>query len=203
MNMGMRIRKSVPEGYKTHKTLPAISPTSSMPNPKRNPDQLQSAPFSTAPALYEKPNELAPMCGLHKIGGYSSQPTSSLSSMPSLTYSQPTISAHSSIPSTPNNTLKRSYDEEIEDDLDAIFSAEEQEKDVTEVAPISPKTRYPFSHSSMPGLNRTVGFVRPGSRPKARMRSKMSPEKMVALGSVDKDFDDNDVNFLQPMDCEE
>lgn len=108
-----------------------------------------------------------------------------------------------STPVTPSNALKRSYNDEIEDDLDAIFSDDQQEKDSTATQPTSSKIKYPFSHSSMPELDRKLGFVRPGSRPKARMKARMSPEKMAASGSVAKDFDDTDVNFLQPMDCDE
>lgn len=97
-------------------------------------------------------------------------------------------------------TRKRSYSDEIEDELDAIFS-EEAEAD-REVDAAS-KTKYPFSHSSMPELNRKSGFVRPGSRPKARMRA----GKGAAGAGLDssasvKDFEDGDVEFLAPMDCD-
>lgn len=206
MNMGMRIRKSVPEGYKTHKTLPAMPPQSSMPAFKPTLIHSESAPSSSAPALYSKSNELVPMCGLHKIGGYASQPPTS-SVVPSLVYSQSTLaSSDLSMPVTPANTLKRSHDDEVEDELDAFFE-EQKDKDSDEEAgrqaSVTPsKTKYPFSHSSMPELNRKVGFVRPGSRPKARMKARMSPEKMAILNTADKDFDDTDVNFLQPMDCD-
>lgn len=142
----MRVRKSVPEGYKTHKTMPA-----------------EGFPFpSTAPAVaapvrptYSTSNsrELAPFCGLHKVGGFSAQesfaaPPSSAppafptgdeapgSSMPGLSMSQTTLpSTQSSATSpAPKTTKKRSYDEEIEDDLDAYFDEVEAEEQRTPVA---------------------------------------------------------------------
>ena len=100
LTVGMRVRKSVPEGYKTHKTMPIEE----FPFPS-------TAPVSatTARPTYTTTNsrELAPFCGLHKIGGLSSQgsfdalpssappafPTSrdSNGSMPSLSMSQSTL----------------------------------------------------------------------------------------------------------------
>ena len=55
----MRIRKSVPEGYKT--------------TPKPDSTPSQTLPYCPLP-LYSKPQELSPYCGLHKIGNLSSQP---------------------------------------------------------------------------------------------------------------------------------
>lgn len=207
----MRIRKSVPEGYKTHKTMPAM-PSSAPTKPILvHSESAPLPPPSSAPmpALYSKSSELMPMCGLHKIGGYSSQPTSSA---PDLSYTQSTLASSSSslstsnitlTPSSPNNIRKRSYDDEIEDDLDAIFDKEQEEEDKLAVT-VSPKSKYPFSHSSMPELNRKSGFVRPGSRPKARMRARAATDKMTAsdCDTAERDFDDGDAVFLQPMDCD-
>lgn len=101
---------------------------------------------------------------------------------------------------------KRSYDDEIEGELDAIFDKEQEEEDNLDKLDltVSPKSRYPFSHSSMPELNRKSGFVRPGSRPKARMKARAAPDKMMALNcdTAERDFDDEDAVFLQPMDCD-
>lgn len=57
----MRVRKSVPEGYKTHKTLEKelYLPPNSLPQSAR----LESKASS-------RPAELVPFCGLHKIGGH-------------------------------------------------------------------------------------------------------------------------------------
>ncbi|GAB7351738.1 hypothetical protein MBLNU459_g2322t1 [Dothideomycetes sp. NU459] len=205
INVGMRVRKSVPEGYKTHKTLP---PPSSAPALISYPSQAENIPPSSAPALYTKPSELTPFCGLHKIGGYASQPDTPSaipSSAPPLSNSQSTLqsSAASMLPpSHPFRAVgirKRSYDDEIEDELDAIFDAEDN-ADV----PLSPKTKYPVSHSSMPALNPASSpFVRPESRPKARLKTRSTPIAPEFLRTnSDKDFDDGDVAFLQPMDCD-
>ena len=141
LSVGMRVRKSVPEGYKTHKTMS----TEEFPLPS-------TAPVSAAPArpAYTTTNsrELAPFCGLHKVGGLSEQasfvtPPSSAppafptsrdpdSTMPGLSMSQSTLTSTqgSTISNAASeNSNKRSYEEDIEDDLDAYFDevdAEEQ-----------------------------------------------------------------------------
>jgi Ribonucleotide reductase inhibitor len=56
LSLGMRIRKAVPEGYKTHKTLPS-TPLYSYSSPQPRP----------APVVRQR--ELAPLCGLFKVGG--------------------------------------------------------------------------------------------------------------------------------------
>lgn len=190
INVGMRVRKSVPEGYKTHKSLP--TPTISYMHPASISTNVENEePMSSAPELYTKPSELTPFCGLHKIGGFSSQPTSSA---PSLSYTQSSVSSSFDMPQTPKNTRKRSYSDEIENELDSFFD-DKAEADFLDAA-ISPKTKYPLSHSSMPNLGAESGIVNPESRPKARIK-KRSPEK-VSGG----DFSDEDVGFLQPMDCD-
>ena len=142
LSVGMRVRKSVPEGYKTHKTMP----TEEFPFPS-------TAPAGAAPArpAYNTTNsrELAPWCGLHKVGGFSSQgsfdaPPSSAppafstgrDSMPGLTLSQSTLpSTQGSIApnAAPELSNKRSYDEDIEDDLDTYFEEVEAEEQMVPV----------------------------------------------------------------------
>lgn len=71
LNVGMRVRKAVPEGYKQWKVKPLVSETSVLPpnsiaNVQRQPQvQMQSAPRG-----------LEPMCGMHKIGGLGVQNSS-------------------------------------------------------------------------------------------------------------------------------
>ena len=132
------MRKSVPEGYKTHKTMP-----------------IEAFPFpATAPAIVEptirpsyntaESRELAPFCGLHNVGGLSAQgslpPPSSAppafqdgngdaGSMPGLSMSQ--SSSTSMLPlssSTPKATYKRSYDDDTEGGVDAYFDEVEAEE---------------------------------------------------------------------------
>jgi hypothetical protein len=135
------VRKSVPEGYKTHKTMP----TEAFPFPGTAPAVVEPTlrpSYSTANS-----RELAPFCGLHKIGGYSAQgslaPTSSAppafhtgydgaTSVPGLSLSQSssvsTLPLFSSVSQTAN---KRAYDDDGEDDVDAYFDeAEAEEKNV-------------------------------------------------------------------------
>jgi hypothetical protein len=188
INVGMRVRKSVPEGYKTHKSLPV--PRIEYMHPGSIPQNHSDLPTSSAPELYSKPSELAPFCGLHKIGGFSSQPTSSA---PGLSYSQSTVASSVSTPQTPQtNTRKRNYAEDMDAELDTFFDDQHDSMldDTT-----SPKPKYPLSHSSMPDLSAKSSIVSPQSRPKARMKAR-SPHKLV------QDFSDEDVGFLQPMDCE-
>ena len=187
INVGMRVRKSVPEGYKTHKSLP-VPATASIPQHPSN-----DLPTSSAPELYTKPSELAPFCGLHKIGGFGSQPTSSA---PGLSHTQSTIASSVSTPQTPQtNTRKRSYADDMEAELDSFFDDEQDQNDSMLDNTTSPKPKYPLSHSSMPDLSAKAGIVSPQSRPKARMKTR-SPHKLL------HDFSDEDVGFLQPMDCE-
>ncbi|KAK5166629.1 uncharacterized protein LTR77_008173 [Saxophila tyrrhenica] len=111
LSVGMRVRKSVPEGYKTHKTLPA-----------------QGFPFpSTAPpAAPARSNtntrstrELTPFCGLHKTGGWAAQelPTSSApAAMQTDDEGLPGLMGSQTAPSR-----KRGYEEEAEEEMDAFF----------------------------------------------------------------------------------
>ena len=132
LTVGMRVRKSVPEGYKTmlgKQSLisPHIFATSSTAIPSSNPGSC---------------NELSPYCGLHKIGGMAVQPlphyiskTSAagfLSAQSSITLSaaeqeddpfsfpssqESTISTVSSI-QAPSNRTKRVFDADVDDDED-------------------------------------------------------------------------------------
>ncbi len=75
--VGMKIRKNVAEGYKTHKppsTLPSSTHT-----PVSNPTM---ADFEAKPSRESisdnRQRELLPFCGLHKIGGYAEQPTTNI-----------------------------------------------------------------------------------------------------------------------------
>ncbi|KAK5685329.1 hypothetical protein LTS10_003407 [Elasticomyces elasticus] len=135
LSVGMRVRKSVPEGYKTHKTLdmdgfPFPSPASSTAPPRTS--------YNPAPS-----RELTPFCGLHKIGGLSSQPPSSAPAfvgagcatekydLPGLSTSQSTFSSTQNSFMSPTSstippTKKRTFEEEIENDMDAFFDGVDQ-----------------------------------------------------------------------------
>ncbi|OCL06026.1 hypothetical protein AOQ84DRAFT_224223, partial [Glonium stellatum] len=66
LNVGMRVRKSVPEGYKTHKQTQFGQQSIDIYSVK--------APVEPVPAEHTHPRELLPFCGLHKIGGFAPQP---------------------------------------------------------------------------------------------------------------------------------
>lgn len=62
LSVGMRVRKAVPEGYKT---VSEKGLTSTIPN----------TVGTTAAARFSRAQELAPFCGIHRVGGYMEQPT--------------------------------------------------------------------------------------------------------------------------------
>ena len=64
LQVGMRVRKAVPEGYKNY-----IDPKSNRPHtPRISPNHDEGCPNITI-----RPAELSPFCGIHKVGGHSSQ----------------------------------------------------------------------------------------------------------------------------------
>lgn len=139
LSVGMRVRKSVPEGYKTHKTIGVyISPiASSAPAPVRAAKTKQRYTHTSQ-------RELVPMCGLHKTGGFASQLVTSSApaamyseedgsdsdwdenedDLPGLSHSQSTLQStfdtSKSGPSISNK--KRGYEEEMEENLDVYFN---------------------------------------------------------------------------------
>lgn len=104
LSVGMRVRKSVPEGYKTgspHSAFRLWDERGGSVRPRRG----------GAGA-----GELAPFCGVHRIGGYSVQPAKDDDiededddEMPGLTSSQETVESIDF-----DNSKKRSYEEEEE-----------------------------------------------------------------------------------------
>ena len=137
LSVGMRVRKSVPEGYKTHKTLGSQG----FPFPSSAPPASTSPAFSSPRGNPEASRELTPFCGLFKIGGLAAQefPSSSappavyrdacetdFQPVPGLSMSQNSaLSSQERIPATPpiigGMSRKRVYEEEMEDSLDAFF----------------------------------------------------------------------------------
>ncbi|KAF2828086.1 hypothetical protein CC86DRAFT_204071 [Ophiobolus disseminans] len=84
LQVGMRVRKSVPEGYKTHSAkmsnLPSIQTTLSKP-PTSTITAVGldvKAARDPVPDAFVHQRELLPFCGLHKIGGFAEQPTTNI-----------------------------------------------------------------------------------------------------------------------------
>lgn len=146
LNVGMRVRKSVPEGYKTG-TYCALNLFNDLENKKPNSAGAAAAPARALPSSYAAgQRELLPFCGINKIGGLSSQPTFCFSAPPSSTTSQalggqdslpgiddvpPLSSSQDSVASTtgalsvntnltPNANRKRVYEEAGESDTPSV-----------------------------------------------------------------------------------
>ncbi|EME47147.1 hypothetical protein DOTSEDRAFT_69190 [Dothistroma septosporum NZE10] len=137
LSVGMRVRKSVPEGYKTHKTLgsPGFPFPSTAPPTFSAPSRPAYSPMQT--------QELTPFCGLHKIGGLAAQdiPSSAPAIMkvddgdeydvPALSTSQGSfVSTQSSSATAARSSAegkKRTYEDEAEDGMDAFFDEQEDE----------------------------------------------------------------------------
>lgn len=185
INVGMRVRKSVPEGYKTHKTIghAGLAVHSSAP------------PTSSAPARPTlnsmRSNELQPFCGLHKIGGWAAQdipPSSAPPIMhveqdedeviPELTASQNTIlstqSSFGSAVDSKKRTLEDGYEDDAEHAMDDFF-------DETDAGIV------------------TIPMQSTQPRPLAKMKAsarKATPSHHVRVFGED-DFEE--ANFLVPM----
>lgn len=170
LTVGMRIRKSVPEGYKTHKT---INPSSAL---HTNSGYFldsgvqpgsQPATFTTHRAY----TELAPFCGLHKIGGMAVQPMPTTTSRPdgyvphgrgaqqieepgpwSLCSSQE--STDSNVPTAPTPCNKRSFTFDLDDD-DEFGCA----------GPLGAQQPppHPFNHPFISNFNTPVNQLQPQS----------------------------------------
>lgn len=64
LNVGMRVRKSVPEGYQTKRGSPASGGNPLAKGAATSPSNPTQKP------LCPRPSELAPFCGILKVGGY-------------------------------------------------------------------------------------------------------------------------------------
>ncbi|KAK1779941.1 ribonucleotide reductase inhibitor-domain-containing protein [Copromyces sp. CBS 386.78] len=104
LNVGMRVRKSVPEGYKTGKIasgFPSWMDESNNNNSNSNhvagsgassfANSGHNRPVSAAPPapVTAANRELTPFCGIHKIGGYAVQEDNSVLSSQDSTISNP------------------------------------------------------------------------------------------------------------------
>ena len=192
----MRIRKSVPEGYKT-----VPNPTSTTP---------QSLPHSPLP-LYQKAQELSPFCGLHKIGNLSSRsPTAPIPTpgerdvgldLPQLLFndedgydfspastqeSTPGKGRDSALQDTPTRlawpSKKRIWDEEEEE--------EEEEDDVGLLALM--EQEHEMASSTIPSPSYPTHHLRTLAQPKTR-RKLFCPETSgpkLQLAGTGEDFDE-------------
>lgn len=216
LNVGMRVRKSVPEGYKTHKTHP--------PNPGAASPPANKTPPNLAPA---RPAELLPFCGLHKTGGYQQQQPYAHDLSAAAAAAPPPVSAFGtgdfalllssqesnastlsadSLPAPATN--KRRYEEEEEEEETGagrpLFPSLNTSLAVPSAGDdddlqISPRTTvYPVSHTAMPDLDAPTG--RRVARPKSRMREGVcatASNRRLAVGEEGV-FDFGEAEFLRP-----
>ncbi|KAK3065361.1 hypothetical protein LTS18_011884 [Coniosporium uncinatum] len=214
INVGMRVRKSVAEGYKTHKTQPLITSYS---------DNQQLPTFGAA-----RSKELAPFCGLHRTGGLAAQaslfphssapgavnahvnmfqfgaPVSQASSFPNI--SQTSMESMPARP--PSNPNKRSFDasdDEEDEQLDNMLLANFDDG-IDPAFPvdvqISPKTTFP-KQRNIPDFC-GLGAPRLDNRPKARLKRKVgNTGRMLVreMSNVEEDFEE--AAFLTPMDVDD
>jgi hypothetical protein len=206
LNVGMRIRKSVPEGYKTgsycglglsldgNDFSPMIKDEDDVPD-------LDFGPRTTF-------TELTPFCGILKTGGYSTQPSSTQPSFsepqpkgiendPFELYTSSQSSIESNAPLTPRhpNGNKRRF-EETPDDAYAPFIFD----DGLDLQPVSPRSK-PVSHTRMPNLNSIRQFAVPKSRRKGDGEGKgggIGDEENYHRRGAIVAMDFGDADFLQP-----
>lgn len=224
LNVGMRIRKSVPQGYR-NKAVDEMDEERT---------KIYTKPITTS----YKPIELQPFCGIHKIGGMDQdtnmgadgdipvdaqslfQP-SSFNSGFELFSSQDSTSSTFSTDSMPAgnaqlaplsiiNANTRSQKRRFEEDDDEEQEWEEQNTPFTPLEPqISPRTKYPIKHTSMPNfavLTSPVLAARKYAHPTSRARRKedgtiMRAEEFGMMGDVEFDF--GEAEFLRPLEGDE
>ena len=136
LSVGMRVRKSVPEGYKTGSSYGAFAlwdESASKPLSSSAPSESRSRANA-----FSSPRELLPFCGINKVGGLATQPetgafTASPGSyhrtaidddddyddMPGLTSSQDTVASTESLTAAAK-TRKRSFAEDEDEPADRL-----------------------------------------------------------------------------------
>ncbi|KAK8210597.1 ribonucleotide reductase inhibitor-domain-containing protein [Phyllosticta capitalensis] len=232
LNVGMRVRKAVPEGYQTHNTKKIMAPAFN----------------SSRPPMENRSNELLPFCGIHKTGGLALQPSPIIipstdsgaadnggiatndarplgahdpifdpAFFSSSSDSNASIVSADSLPAAPLAPHKRRF---VDDDSNSSDADDEGDLNASEPrrrmfpfihtdfsrdrgyedAQVSPRTRYPVSHTVMPDLS--GGVVRPFARPRTRKRDGMAAVGGVGAGRrhaiVNNGTDFEDAEFLQP-----
>ena len=185
----MRVRKSVPEGYKTkQKMFCDLSKPFGAPTSKSNRTRSASTSF----------NGLLPYCGILKVGGYESQlavpeetdlpplqfdpddwgfPSSQESNVSTISNGSLIAPAH--IPIATGSSNKRRREDADEEDLNL------------ESQPVSPRSR-PISHTRMPNLNDIRPIALPKSRRKVSQAEEIEESEMMDVG----DF--GEAAFLRP-----
>ena len=189
LNVGMRVRKSVSDGYKNkQKIFCDLSKPFAASTSKSESTRSNSTSF----------NSLLPYCGILKVGGYESQqpvpeeadlpplqsdhddwgfPSSQESNVSTMSDNSLITPAYTPIATISSN--KRQREDADEEDLDL------------ESQPVSPRSR-PISHTRMPNLNDIRPIALPKSRKKVSQAEEIIESEMLDVG----DF--GEAEFLRP-----
>ncbi|KAH6857344.1 ribonucleotide reductase inhibitor-domain-containing protein [Alternaria rosae] len=201
LSVGMRVRKSVPEGYKIHKTsgLPSIQTTMSRPTLAVKP------PREAVPDEVLHQRELLPFCGLNKIGGFAEQPTTNphlyaangtppppnYFPLPAETFTQPfsskasTDSGYSTTSQRPHNPSKRSWQDEDEvRTLDTTFFFGSSARGMGMGVEVDEVPVSPLSETPPQGLN-----MQPPPRRVALPKSRRTAQRTISDDDIDMDFE--------------
>ncbi|KAL6865583.1 hypothetical protein ACO1O0_001677 [Amphichorda felina] len=181
LSVGMRVRKSVPEGYKVVGPSAFKLWTDNTPLPTASRPALPPTAQRAA-----APRELLPFCGINSIGGLSSQPevhtdaeedddVPGLDDIPELTLSQESTDSTDSNA----NARKRFFTDDTEDTVDPVSTWVATEGDV------SPRTLTPsgFGNARVMAIPRSRAAKRMGMSP---MKEPIDQENM----EVDGDFEE-------------
>jgi hypothetical protein len=130
LSVGMRVRKSVPEGYKTKGTSAFKLWTDNSP--------VNTTTSATQAPIKGASRELLPFCGINKVGGLDTQPdfdrddeVPDLDAIPELTMSQESVESF-------DGSRKRFFDED-EDELVGSPAMAEQSNPRVMAIPVSRK----------------------------------------------------------------
>lgn len=195
LNVGMRVRKSVPEGYKNtpSKTNPSVSP-----KPKATASTTMTADessFETHGSVScggrRSYTELEPFCGIHKVGGYAvqefPQPVDAINTMGQLTDDQwdmetlPPSSQESNSSTYTYNSHKRTFEQQESDSEEDAFSAAVNISNdgIGEISALPPAVYSPQNTSS-----RTILF--PKARNKGGHVSRQERRQILESSSQNK-----------------
>ncbi|KAL9633735.1 MAG: hypothetical protein Q9164_004524 [Protoblastenia rupestris] len=148
LNVGMRVRKSIPEGNKTKRRL-FSEPTQDYSNNLDN----SSSSGSSFPNCY---HGLRPYCGLFRVGGESPQVMPAEEDLPPLHFDNESWSL--SLPSSLQSYTSIVVTDPLSSSLPVSNDKKRRREDADdedlglESQPVSPRSR-PISHTMMPNLN--------------------------------------------------
>lgn len=182
LNVGMRVRKSVVEGYKTNKDQynelsifhDANSPT---PSEADIPNQITNI-TATRQVFGSNIRELAPFCGLNKIGGFSQQFTSPIENFPSMTSSQESNISLESV-----GAGKRRFEDDDEKDEDDGDTASFLQGDFG---------RWQFEEQISPKSKPMGLAMRTMAVPKTRRKKPLDEWEQENMTETIKDFEEAD-----------